>query len=105
MLFSFLKGESHRGGLPLTALAIKLNRFTENEKTRDIRGESPKSPILDFLCNLYLYFQPGRSNSPSDLKQFLPWASGIPHTPPFLPEALAALSESPLVNLPSLPCF
>lgn len=40
MLISFLKDKGHRGGLVLTALAIKLNRFTEKEKRKDIREKA-----------------------------------------------------------------
>lgn len=52
------KDEGCKSGLLLTLLAIKLNSFTENAKKKAIRGESPKSPFPDFLCNLYLYSQP-----------------------------------------------
>lgn len=39
-MISFLKDKGHRGGLVLTALAIKLNRFTEKEKRKDIREKA-----------------------------------------------------------------
>lgn len=79
------KGEGHRCGSLLTALAIKLNRFTENAK-KDVRGE-PKSLIFCITCTS----TPNQRGEIVNLicgvlKHYLLLASGILYVPWFLPD-------------------